>query len=120
MPTTKTFLLPLALLVACISYGETVQCYFCTIETVQSLCYITSAPVNCTANEKCFTAKSFSFLTIRKGCLTESKCNMTAVESTVDVKYECCNGDLCNGVNGIKLSVMSGWTMVVLWAVTHL
>ncbi|XP_059827212.1 prostate stem cell antigen-like [Hypanus sabinus] len=105
-------------LLLCASLGTCLECFRCAI----SLNKCISDKVNCTqANEKCFlqVGKAGIASVYRAGCSTPEVCGQNSEQSflgqTVSLKTSCCDTDLCNGSDYIKLSLPLCLIVVALW-----
>ncbi|XP_017578505.1 prostate stem cell antigen [Pygocentrus nattereri] len=75
--------------------------------TAAMMCHSCVKPKECVkecdpAEDRCYTASVMSLGLSGKGCTTSLVCK--AAEATGKVK--CCEGDLCNGAEGVKLSLL--------------
>ncbi|XP_078502126.1 uncharacterized protein LOC144756303 [Lissotriton helveticus] len=98
-------------LLCCLSAGDAVTCYYCTI----GLCFVPTTET-CSFGEICNTATPtygmVGFNGVKKHCLSIMNCLSTSTEfydgGEVSFSNSCCFGSLCNAGSLMKPSLLAG------------
>ncbi|XP_032903993.1 CD59 glycoprotein-like isoform X2 [Amblyraja radiata] len=95
------------------SPGNTLQCYSCLASTERCV----GDTVNCPAGERCFlsVAEAVGVRAYRAGCLPPAACNFQPNITGVSLSVSCCNTDLCNESDQVKLSLLLFPALVSVW-----
>uniref|UniRef100_UPI00398E702F lymphocyte antigen 6 complex locus protein G6c-like n=1 Tax=Pristiophorus japonicus TaxID=55135 RepID=UPI00398E702F len=101
--------------------GTGLKCFQCGIST--SLCIFSTT---CDANEMCFSRNTTagSIKVYSSGCTNTENCGKQVTDTLATVSYTyttvCCNVDYCNGAAAVKLSLLTGSVMALVWMMGYL
>ncbi|XP_067865302.1 sperm acrosome membrane-associated protein 4-like [Heterodontus francisci] len=106
-----------------IAPGTGLECFQCGIST--SLCIFKKT---CDKGEVCFsrnfTVPALGQTIYSSGCTTTDKCGKEVTDTLAGVNYKmttvCCNFNYCNGAAAVKLSLLTGCIMALVWITSFL
>ncbi|XP_032904166.1 prostate stem cell antigen-like [Amblyraja radiata] len=95
------------------SPGNSLECYSCSVSTERCV----TDTVNCTAGERCFllTGEIAGVKGYSAGCAPPAACNFLPNIPGVSVAFSCCDTDLCNASDQVKLSLLLFPALVSVW-----
>ncbi|XP_068105506.1 ly-6/neurotoxin-like protein 1 [Hyperolius riggenbachi] len=109
-------LLCLGVAVGLIALASALNCKSCDFRAL-SICFTTSSTATCSGNCSVTKASIGSMPLFRKqGCATTCTSNSTKDGVfSFDYTISCCDTDLCNAGNSLKVSLSLGLGLALLW-----
>ncbi|KAM4696604.1 ly-6/neurotoxin-like protein 1 [Rhinophrynus dorsalis] len=116
-------LLSLGLAVGLLAMASALTCKICSFRAL-SICFTSSKTETCAGNCS-YTKASLGDVSLFTKQSCESSCissNGTKKDDIFSIDYvsTCCNTDLCNGGNSVKISLSLGLGMALLWLLNAL
>ncbi|XP_032903975.1 prostate stem cell antigen-like [Amblyraja radiata] len=95
------------------SPGNALQCYFCLGSTQRCV----TNTVTCSAGERCYlvTVEAAGATGYSAGCFPPAACNVQPTVPGASVSVSCCDTDLCNASDQVKLSLLLFPALVSVW-----
>ncbi|XP_055521460.1 prostate stem cell antigen-like [Leucoraja erinacea] len=95
------------------SPGNSLRCYSCLGSTQRCV----GDTANCSAGERCFlvVVEAAGVKGYSAGCAPPAECNIQQTIPGATVSVSCCDTDLCNASDQVKLSLLLFPALVSVW-----
>ncbi|XP_055521158.1 CD59 glycoprotein-like [Leucoraja erinacea] len=95
------------------SPGNSLRCYSCTVSTEKCV----DNTINCPLGLNCYLgfAEAAGTKLYTAGCFPPADCDIQHSIAEVSVAFSCCDTDLCNASDQVKLSLLLFPALVSVW-----